>query len=120
MQEPLPDSMFEDDKFNNFLDPAMASKVRGKGKTPLHISLEAIHLYEKAKALAAPQDSVGVLFYNVDVSFLRETRLLMLKTLFSPIPDRQRWPTASGPRLFDGARFSTNPYDKSMWRRSNE
>ncbi|KAI5453371.1 ATP-dependent DNA helicase II subunit 1 [Naganishia albida] len=66
MQEPLPDEMFEDEEFNKFQDKDVAFKLRGKGKSPLHIALEVVHAVERAKALTGPQDSVGVLFYNVD------------------------------------------------------
>lgn len=69
MQEPLPDEMFKDEEFNKFQDPDTAFKLKGKGKSPLHIALEVVHAVERAKALTGPQDSVGVLFYNVDVSF---------------------------------------------------
>lgn len=68
MQEPLPDEMFKDEEFNKFQDPDVAFKLKGKGKSPLHIALEVVHGVERAKALTGPQDSVGVLFYNVDVS----------------------------------------------------
>lgn len=70
MQEPLPDAMFGDEDFNKFQDRDIAFKVQGKGKSPLHIALEVVHGVERAKALTGPQDSVGVLFYNVDVGFL--------------------------------------------------
>lgn len=108
MQEPLPDSMFQDDEFNKLLDPSLASKVRGKGKTPLHIALEAVHLYEKAKALATPQDSVGVLFYNVDVSDLVRPLSALLKISLSQTLYRRHWPTASDLRRSAAGLFSIN------------
>jgi hypothetical protein len=109
MQDPLPDSMFQDDEFNKLLDLSVASKVRGKGKTPLHIALEAVHLYEKAKALATPQDSVGVLFYNVDVSKPTQPIIATLKTLLSPTFYHQHLPMASGLKLSVAGLFSINP-----------
>lgn len=84
MQDPLPDHMFKGDEFNKYLDPDIASKVTGKGKTPLHIALEVVHLYEKAKALVAPQDSVGVLFYNIDVSVPGRCDRTTLNTYHQP------------------------------------
>lgn len=39
-----------------------------RGKSPLHQALEAVVKIERTKVITGPNDSVGVLLYNVDVS----------------------------------------------------
>ncbi|KAJ9102284.1 hypothetical protein QFC19_004832 [Naganishia cerealis] len=73
MQDPLPDEMFQDDDFSKFTEPDLAEKVRGKGKSTLHVALEVAHKVERAKALTGPHDSVGVLLYNVNPDTLPPT-----------------------------------------------
>lgn len=105
MQEPLPDEMFEDEEFNKFQDKDVAFKLRGKGKSPLHIALEVVHAVERAKALTGPQDSVGVLFYNVDVSDSRFVVGRLSTSSASLIRHLLHWPMVNDPKPFDVARF---------------
>jgi ATP-dependent DNA helicase 2 subunit 1 len=55
MHKPLPDEVNE------------AGVVRGKSM--LHQALKAIVDIERRKVLTGPSDSIGVLLYNVDVSY---------------------------------------------------
>jgi ATP-dependent DNA helicase 2 subunit 1 len=41
-----------------------------KGKSALHQVLEAVVKIEKGKVITGPADSVGLLLYNIDVSWL--------------------------------------------------
>jgi hypothetical protein len=40
----------------------------GPPKSPLHMALEAVLKVERGKVMSGPNDSVGVLLWNVDVS----------------------------------------------------
>lgn len=72
MQTPLPDAP----SFSSSFDQANPSQkpsqahldTAGRGKSPLHMALEVVLAVEKAKVLTGPNDSVGVLIYNVDSS----------------------------------------------------
>lgn len=39
-----------------------------RGKSALHQVLEAVVRIEKGKVITGPADSVGLIFYNIDVS----------------------------------------------------
>jgi hypothetical protein len=106
MQEPLPDEMFKDEEFNKFQDKDIAFKLKGKGKSPLHCALEVVHAVERAKALTGPQDSVGVLFYNVDVSGQPQLREALLILSYSLILHLRLWRTANDLKLSDVGRCS--------------
>jgi ATP-dependent DNA helicase 2 subunit 1 len=41
-----------------------------RGKSPLHQALDAVVGIERRKVVTGPQDSVGLMFYNVDVGVL--------------------------------------------------
>lgn len=56
MHTPLPD------------DENPAGVIRGK--SPLHQALDAVVRIERSKIITGPQDSVGVLLFNVDVGAL--------------------------------------------------
>ena len=45
-----------------------------RGKSALHKTLEAVVGIQRSKVITGPADSVGVLLYNVDVSFFTRTR----------------------------------------------
>lgn len=45
-----------------------------RGRSPLHQVLEAVKKIEKSKVITGPADSVGLLVYNIDVSFLNSTQ----------------------------------------------
>lgn len=40
-----------------------------RGRSALHQALDVAHQIQRAKVLSGPDDSVGLLLYNVDVGF---------------------------------------------------
>jgi hypothetical protein len=71
MQTPLPDATSLDSKTDadNTDAEGRSLDTTGKGKSPLHIALESVLGVMRGKILSGPTDHVGVLVYNIDVSY---------------------------------------------------